>query len=143
MLNQNLKIAIRFKRRKDEIPKYLNKISCGKEILDIVEDVNAYSFDNDEPNSKDEAKLIKDFFRNMNDSRYIDEKLYPEERTEMAFDLSQIIKELDELGFWVFGVRKEEILKDNGKEVILSMAIFDIIRKTDDRIIKISKNYEK
>ena len=70
----------------------------------------------------------------------IDKKHDAIERTIMISDLSQIIKELDELGFWVFGVRKEEIFKDNGKEVILSMAIFDIIRKTNDRITKISKN---
>ena len=70
MLHQNLKMAIRFKRRDNETPKYLNKISCGKEILNIVEGVNAYSFNNDEPNSKDEAKLIEDFFRIINDSRH-------------------------------------------------------------------------
>jgi len=143
MLHQNLKMAIRFKRGKDEIPKYLTKISSGKKILNIVEGVNAYSFDNDEINSKDEAKLIEDFFRIINDSKYIDEKLDSEERTGMVFDLSEIIKELDELGFWVFGVRKEEIFQDNGKEVTLSMAIFNIIRKTNDRIIKVSKKYEK
>ena len=136
-------MAIRFKRKKNEIPEYLNKISCGKKVLNIMQSVNAYSFNNDEPNSKDKAKLIEDFFRDINDSGYIDKKLDPKERTGMAFDLSQIIKELDELGFWVFGVRKEEIFKDNGKEVILSMAIFNIIRKTNDRITKISKKYEK
>jgi len=70
MLHQNLKMAIRFKRGKDEIPKYLTKISSGKKVLKIVKGVNAYSFNNDELNSKDEEKLIEDFFRNMNDSRY-------------------------------------------------------------------------
>ena len=61
----------------------------------------------------------------------------------MTFDLSQIIKELDELGFWVFGVRKKDIFQDNGKKVILFMATVNIIRKTNNRITKISKKYEK
>jgi len=137
MLHQNLKMAIRFKRRDNETPKYLNKISSGKKILNIMQGVNAYSFNNDEINSKDEAKLIEDFFRITNNSRYyIDIKHDDIERTIMISDLSQIIKELDGLGFWIFGARKEEMFKDNGKEVILSMAIFNIIGKTNDRIIK-------
>jgi len=143
MLHQNLKKAIRFKRKKNKRPKCLNKISSGKKVLTIMQGVNAYSFNNDEINSKDEAKLIGDFSQNINDSRYIDKKLDTIERTIMISDLSQIIKELDELGFWVFGVRKEEIFQDNGKEVTLSMAIFNIIRKTNDRITKISRKYEK
>ena len=67
MLHQNLKMAIRFKRRENKTPKYLNKISSGKKILNIIEGVNAYSFNNDEINSKDEAKLIEGFFRIIND----------------------------------------------------------------------------
>ena len=74
MLNQNLKMAIRFKRRDNKPPKYLNKISSGKKVLNIMQSVNAYSFNNDEINSKDEAKLIEDFFQIINDSRYIDKK---------------------------------------------------------------------
>jgi hypothetical protein len=70
MLHQNLKMAIRFKRRKNKTPKYLNKISCGKEILNIVEGVNAYSYNNDEIDSKDEARLIEDFFQIINDSTH-------------------------------------------------------------------------
>ena len=136
-------MAIRFKRKENKTPKYLNKISSGKEILNIVEGVNAYSFGNDKPNSKDEAKLIEDFFRNMNDSRYIDEKLDPIERTIMISDLSEIIKELDEAGFWVFGVREKQIFQDKGQKVNLFMAMFNIVRKTNDRIIKILKKYEK
>jgi len=144
MLHQNLKMATRFKRRDNETPKYLNKISCGKEILNIVEGVNAYSFGNDKPNSKDEARLIEDFFRIINDSKhYIDKKLDAIERTIMISDLSQIIKELDEAGFWVFGARETQIFEDNGQKVDISMAIFNIIRKTNDRITKVSKEYEK
>jgi hypothetical protein len=52
MLHQNLKMAIRFKRKENKTPKYLNKISSGKKILNIVEGVNAYSFNNDEPRMK-------------------------------------------------------------------------------------------
>ena len=130
-------MAIRFKTKKDEIPKYLNKISCGKEILNIIKGVSTYSFNNDEPNSEDEARLMSDFFRIINYSRYyIDKKHDAIERTIMISDLSEIIKELDEAGFWVFGVRKEQIFQDNGQKVDLSMAIFDIIRQTNDRIIK-------
>ena len=137
MLHQNLKTAIRLKRRYSKTPKYLNKISSGKEILNIIKGVNAYSFNNDEINSKDEAKSISNFFQIINHSRYyIDKKHDAIERTIMISDLSEIIKELDEAGFWVFGVRKEQIFQDNGQKVDLSMAIFDIIRKTNDRIIK-------
>ena len=144
MLNQNLKMVIRFKRKDNKTPEYLNKISCGRKVLNIIKGVNAYSFNNDEFNSKDEAKLMSDFFRIINDSRYyIDKKHDSEERTGMAFDLSEIIKELDEAGFWVFGVRKKEIFQDNGQKVDLFMAILDIIRKTNDRITKISRKYEK
>jgi len=144
MLHQNLKMAIRFKRKENETPKYLNKISSGRKVLNIIKGVNAYSFNNDEINSKDEARLIGDFFQIINYSRYyIDKKHDAIERTIMISDLSEVIKELDEAGFWVFGARKEEIFQDNGKEVILSMAIFNIIRKTNDRITKISRKYEK
>ncbi len=82
MLHQNLKMAIRFKRRENETPEYLNKISSGKKILNIIKGVNAYSFNNDEINSKDEARLMSDFFRIINYSRYyIDKKHDAIERT--------------------------------------------------------------
>jgi len=70
MLHQNLKMAIRFKRKENKTPEYLNKISSGKKVLNIMQDANAYSFNNDEINSKDEAKLIEDFFQIINDSRH-------------------------------------------------------------------------
>ncbi len=137
-------MAIRYKRKDNETPKYLNKISAGRKILNIIKGVNTYSFNNDEINSKDEARLIEDFFQIINYSRYyINKKIDAIERKIMTFDLSQIIKELDELVFWVFGARKEEIFQDNGQKVDLFMAIFDIIRKTNDQIIKTSKKYEK
>lgn len=139
-LDQNPKVSpeIRIKRIPENIPKYLYRITVGKEILDIVEGTCTFSFDNDEPSSEQEIEIIGEFLDIIKTWGDIAPDLEPSQRIETAFRLTNLIKNLDEAGFWVFGAREKQILVANGQETIWSMSIVNVIRKTSSEIFKIN-----
>jgi len=129
---------MRIKRIPQNIPKYLHRITSGKEILNIVVGAHTYSFDHDELSSEEEVKIVGEFFDIVNDWGDISPELGPGFRVEATYRLTNLIKELDDAGFWVFGSREKQILVVNGQESSWSMSIVHVIRKTNSEILKIS-----
>ena len=138
-LDKNPKISpeVRIKRIPGNVPKYLHRITSGKEILNIVESAETFSFDHYELSSDEEVKIIGEFLSIVKDWGDIGHDLDPESRVEMAYRLTNLINELDANGFWVFGAREKQILIANGQESNWSMSIVNVKRKTNSEIIKI------
>lgn len=139
-LDKNPKVSpeMRIKRIPENIPKYLSRITSGKEIFNIVEGACTFSFDHDELSSDEEVKIISEFLDVVKDWGDIGPELDPGFRVETTYRLTNLIGELDEAGFWVFGAREKQILITNGQESNWSMAIVHVIRKTNSEIFKIN-----
>lgn len=127
---------MRIKRIHQNIPKYLKRITSGKEIFNIVEGADTFQFDNDELLDKEEIDIVGEFLDIVKDWGDIGPDLEPSSRVEMEFRLTNLIKELDDKSFWVFGTREKQILEVNQQESNWSMAIVRVIRKSNSQIIK-------
>lgn len=130
-------VNFKIKRIKENIPKYLKRISNGQELFDIAINASAASYGNDELMNEPEVRLISAFFQAVQDwvDLGFDEIAL---RIEAEYELTQEIKELEEAGFWVFGARELQVLKEeNGEDVSWPVAHFSIIRQESPEIIKL------
>jgi len=97
---------LRFRRPKEKTASFLVRLTTGKEVLNLVESSCAASYDHDELKTDQEVELVGGFLEVVQDWGDIGSELGSGRRTEIAFRLSQEIKELEELGFLVFGARE-------------------------------------
>jgi len=127
---------MRIKRVHQNIPKYLKRITSGKEIFNIVDSAETFQFDNDELSSEEEIKIIGEFLDIVKDWGDIGPELEHSSRVEINYRLTNLIKELDDAGFWVFGAREKQILVANEQESDWSMCIVQVTRKSNSQILK-------
>lgn len=139
-LDKNPKITpeMRIKRIHENIPKYLRRITSGKEVFDVIEGGHTFSFNHDELTSEAEVKIVGEFLDIMKDWGDIGPELDPSYRVEMTYRLTNLINELDKAGFWVFGAKEKQILVANGQESSWSMSIVNVVRKTNSEIFELN-----
>jgi hypothetical protein len=97
---------LRFRRIKEKTASILTRLGTGKEVLNLIEGSDASSFDHDELETQQEVEIVGGFLEVVQDWGDIGSELGPGRRVEIAFRLSQEIKELEDLGFFVFGARE-------------------------------------
>ena len=129
---------IRIKRIPENIPKYLQHITSGKEIFKIVDGAETFQFDNDELLSEEEVKIVGEFLDIVKDWGDLGPELAPSYRVDISYRLTSLIIKLDEIGFYVFGAREKQILIANGQKTDWSMGIVLVARKSDSQILKIN-----
>jgi hypothetical protein len=135
------------KKTKNEI-RLLSKITCGKELLDIVIGMHASQFDYDELKSEEEVQTIGSFLQNLSDWGEILGVGINEHHqiAELGFNLTKDIKEIENLGFFVFGdSRRSRMTNDNKVDLgVWKIATIYIMRKDNPNIINMDlSNKEK
>jgi hypothetical protein len=129
---------VRLRRIKKNIPDYLVRVTTGKQLVDLIAGAYAISIDHDEPNSQDEVDLIGGFLQNVSDYMDIlDFASEPGERVESAFHLTELIKDVEEKGFFVFGARELQLLEGGIDDVPSNwpVAIVHVLRNDNKAII--------
>ena len=138
-LNPSPKLSpIRIMRIKEKIPAFLNRLTTGKEALNIVDGCSASSMDHDELETQEEVDLIGAFLENLRDWGDLGPDLDPSDHVRIGFDLTQTLRELEDAGFYVFGAR--EIQRIEGGEYGPSawpVAIIRVLRKTNPKIVTV------
>jgi len=124
---------------KANVPKFLQRITTGKEILNIVSDAHAYQFDHDEFKSKDEADFVSCFLQNLQDwgelSGMVDFEIG--RRTQLGYDLNKDIEELEKRGFFIFGERRSSRMTNAKKDDlgVWDIATLVVLRQNNPAII--------
>lgn len=137
-LNEEVIIKpIRIKRVKDNIPKYLIRLTSGKEVLNIVDGAEMFSFDHDELESEAEVELIGSLIQTARDWGNLGPDLEPADKVRIGFQLTLSIKELEEAGFFVFGAKEVQMLEGGALPgpSDWTVATLRILRKTNELII--------
>ena len=128
---------IRIRRVKENIPKFIVKLTTVKQILNIVDGACAFSFYHDDPCTELEANLIGDFLQVIRDWGDIGPDLEPSEKVRIGFDLGQQLQELEQQGFYVFGAREQQILEGgNIGQTSWPVAIIHVMKKDSEEISK-------
>lgn len=127
----------------EKSPKFLRRLTSGKELVDIVNGMYASEFDHDELKTEEEVRIIGSFLQNLRDWGDLIGMGVVEtsQIVETGFNLTKDIKELEEFGFWVFGdSRKARMTNDNKDDLgIWKIATIVIKRKDNPEIINLEE----
>lgn len=130
-------------KAKSEKPTFLKRINTGKEIVDIINSVEAYQFDHDEFRSKEEADFVAVFLQNLQDwgeaSSFGDYEIG--RQIELGFSLNDELRQLENLGFFLFGERRRSRMTNASKDDLgtWNIAVLLAIHKDNPAIIEMDK----
>jgi hypothetical protein len=129
---------------KEDKPRFLIRVTSGKELLQIISNSLALMTDYDEVDNLDDANFIGSIFQNLMDYADICGDAEPFERVQMGYQLNEILKDLEIKGYYLFAERSNEIVEfGKNKSDNWEVAII-VIKKSDNKeIIKINLNEKK
>jgi len=138
---QKLK-SVRLRRIKKNIPDFLVRITTGKQLIDLISGSYAFSMDHDELNSEEEADLIGSFFQELQDWMDFIWETEPIDRVKGAYNLTQLIQEVEQNGFFVFAGREIQILEGGVSDEPSNwpVVLVRILRNDNNEIIPPSQN---
>lgn len=118
----------------------VSRVMSGKQLVEIIDSVHGYSFDNEDVKTKEEADVIAAFFENMED--YGDvmsmDTFEKSRQIHLGLQFNEELNALDKLGFWVFGERRKRRITYEGttKTDIWEVAVLHVVRNSSPNIIR-------
>lgn len=126
---------LRVRQVPESIPAFLQKIRSGKELLAIVSNACAFAPHYDDLRDDTEAQSVACFLQEAQDWGDIGLQEVSD-RIRAARSLDEHIRDLEQLGFWVFGCREKRILEGGtGPEMDWPVAHIRVLRNTNPDII--------
>jgi hypothetical protein len=130
---------IKFYREKGYQDIKLLRVQTGADLLRYTSKVAAMEFTNDEPKTREEAKLIADFFQTIQENVDADDLFEPGDRVMVGFELNDVIKQLEDAGFWIFAAQEKRKMVGGVKKqpedfIVL---LLRVVRKTNEGIMHI------
>jgi len=120
-------------------PKFLSRITSGKELLSIISDSHGYRTDYDEIETEEDAEYIGSVFQELIDYGEISGMVEACKKVKMGFHLNDLLKNLDKNGYCLFGESGIEPVKfGNGESDTWSIATLIIKKKDSSEIIKMN-----
>lgn len=124
-------------RPQSQSERFLNRLNSGQEILDVVGGAYQFGLTYDDPETQGEMELISTFLQEVQDWGELYAELESGRRVEAAFQLSQMLKDVEAAGFWVFGLRDKEPLSIGSQDLPpVPTAFMRIVRDTNESIIR-------
>jgi hypothetical protein len=125
---------------KKKEPKFLSRITSGKDLLDIVHNSYGNRTDFEEVETEEEAEFIGGIIQSITDYGDISGMVEAYDRVKMGFELNEMLKEIENKGYYLFGERKIENMKfKDGKIEKWPIATIVIKKKENPEIIKINR----
>jgi len=90
---------------KAEKPKFLMRITSGKELLNVISEAHGYNTDYDEVKDRDEAEYIGGIIQTFIDFGDISGMVEAYDKVQIGYDLQILLDELEDKGYYVFGER--------------------------------------
>ncbi|PKL80294.1 MAG: hypothetical protein CVV25_04645 [Ignavibacteriae bacterium HGW-Ignavibacteriae-4] len=100
----------------------LKRIKTGKEIINVIDVVHTFSFENDELIEKEEIELIPPFFDLLKEYVDILDMMSFKQIAHLSLEINSTINTIEEKGFKVFGLRRSAKILNSKKE---DMGIWD------------------
>ena len=116
-------------------PKFLTRITSGKELLNIVS--YGYRTDYDEVDNENDADFIGGVLQDLVDYGDLSGMVETCDKVKMGFQLNDLLKNLEEKGYYLFGERNIERVKfGKGESDNRSIATLIIKKKDSPEIVK-------
>ncbi|WP_084630616.1 HNH endonuclease signature motif containing protein [Desulfovibrio aminophilus] len=136
-LAKRQKKQLRVIRIKENIPKFLARIDNGSSLYNIIDGAYCYEFQHDDLKSEFEVEMIADFLQELQD--YVDLSGFLEsgEKVKAKFRIGELLNNIEEHGFLLFGAREIRILEGGvGDNLHFPTAIIFITRHDNPIILK-------
>ena len=124
------------------------RIKSGRELCELVGPSNVLSHDGDELETREEMELLKAFFQDVTRVCEFCKEWDPVRKIEHAFELSEVMKELEQAGFYVFAESSNRHFYSSpdslgGEQTWdLLVATILVIRRTHPAIVQPSESRE-
>jgi transcriptional regulator with XRE-family HTH domain len=86
-------------------PLYYSRVINGSGVVDIFEGSHWYRFSHEEPRSSEDADYIAELTSQINDYSECWDMIEPGSKVRATYEFSEMLKEMDVRGFWLFGLR--------------------------------------
>jgi hypothetical protein len=118
-------------------PKFLSRITSGKELFNILSGVHGYRADYDEVSSKEESDYIGGVLQTLTDYGDLTGMGIEQfDKVQIGLQLNNLLKELESKGFFLFAEKNvENIQYENTKLENWSVATLLIKRKDNEEIL--------
>lgn len=116
-----------------EKPRFLIRITSGKDLMNIIFNAFGYRIDHDEIKDEDEANYIGGILQTLVDYGELSDVLETYEKVKLTLDFNNILSELEEKGYFLFGERVHESYKQLNDCPIATLVIK---RSNNTEIIK-------
>lgn len=118
----------------------LPRIKTGTELVHIFQNTQAFEFDNDDLENEEEMELLSGFFQELQDwGDILDEINSAGDVIRCQFYFNKEITNLEKNGFLVFGERKLKKIKFLDQVDNWKIAIINVIRESNQRIVKFDR----
>lgn len=94
-------------------PKFLTRIASGKELLNIISDSEGYRTDYDEVDNENDADFIGRVLQDIVDYGDLSGAVETYDKVKIGFQLNDLLKNIEEKGYYLFGERNIEQMKFN------------------------------
>ena len=122
-------------------PKFLLRITTGKELLNIISECHGYETDYDELDNEEEAEYIGGILQIIIDFGEISSDIQINDKVKIGYEFDGILKELETKGYFLFGEKRIETINYNNSVIDDWTIATLIIRKKDNtEIIKVDYN---
>lgn len=123
---------VRIRRIKENLPSRLIRLTTGQEIAVMIGGALGFSYQHDEPKSQAEAELIAGFLQEVQDWADLWPDFDAGNHVKIRYRVGNLVRELEEAGFWVFGARELQRLEGGiGPPSDFSVAIIRVVRTTN------------
>lgn len=126
---------VKLRRVKENIPHMLVRLRAGLDVLGVIERSYAGSYDHEELGTEEQVEAVAQFFQQAHDWGDIGESAESSDRVRMAYELTNLLNELERLGLHVFGGREIQILEGGvGKPTAWPVSILRVVSKNSEEI---------
>ena len=126
---------------KKEQPRFLSRITSGKDLLEIVHNSYGYRTDYEQVETEEEAEFIGGIVQSLIDYGDISGMVEAYDRVKMGFQLNEMLKDIENKGYYLFGEKKVEDMKFKKGEIDnWPIATIVIRKKENPEILKINLN---
>jgi len=120
---------------KEDEPRFLARVTSGKELLNILTEAHGYNTGYPDPENEEEAGFTGSVIQELIDYGDISGMVEAQDKIKMAYQLKELISRIEERGYFLFAERNVEDYKEGG-HVFKDWSIATIVlKKKDDPVI--------
>lgn len=137
-IKKTLNKAINNEKGQTIKPKFLTRITSGKELLYIISDSHGSRMDFEEIENEEEAEYIGGVLQEIFNFGEISGMVEIYDKVKMSLSLTEKIKDLAEKGYYIFGERNMERIKfGNGSINKWDVATLIVRKKESGEVLNI------